>query len=63
MKKAHIVLVSHSCTISEDEQGLITIFKYDDIRCDIEQFLDRDLASDFIFEPFEDFNYYVHIEE
>ena len=38
-------------------------FKYDDIRCDIEFFNDQDLASDWIFEAFEHFNYYVEVIE
>jgi hypothetical protein len=62
-KSAHIVLRTHSVYITETDLGSILCFKYDDIRCDLESFRDRDLASDYIFEPFEDFNYYVHIEE
>lgn len=54
---------SYAVLVTETSSGQLCCFKYDDIRCDIEYFQDQDMASDWIFEPFQDFNYYVEVIE
>ena len=60
--KAHLKLPNHHVHIQQDEQGLITIFKYNNRQCAYEQFTDTWAASDFIMDSLPTYRWEVHIE-
>lgn len=61
--ECHIRFKDHAVYIHIDDQGHIVCFKYDLIRCDIESFDDQDQASDYIFTPFQDLQYYIEVAD
>ena len=49
--KALVKLATHTAHITQAESGLITILKYNEYCCDMDQFTSRWNAADFIVEP------------
>jgi hypothetical protein len=56
---AHLTFRDHAVHISQDTQGDIHCFKYDDSACDFEIFDNQDAASDYILSPLPRITYRV----
>jgi hypothetical protein len=61
--ECHIKFKDHSVHIRVDEQGSISVFKYDSICCEWEQFTCQYEASDFIFKELNHYRYVVSWSE
>lgn len=58
-----IRFTTHTVVVSKDlESDRIYCFKHTDNRCDLASFDHAELAADYIIAPFENIQYYVHIE-
>ena len=62
ISKALIKTSTHAAHITVDESGLITILKYNNYCCDMDQFMDRFDAADYIIEPLPETYYSVSFD-
>ena len=60
--KALINTSTHAAHVTVDESGLITVFKYNNNSCDMEQFINQFDASDYIITPLPTSYYRVVLE-
>ena len=61
--QCHISLRNHRLYIHVSEQGQINCFKYNDYRCEWDQFSDLDSASDWMFAPMDPFQFRLVMQE